>query len=220
MTGSLPNNISTLDEFQKSEHYYINNSDNIYFFGEYESQKGYNGTKVNSFISNIKKTPDRKGRPEWRYKEAAIQEAAKILSSTCANFAHYIWVPVPSSKTVNDPLHDDRLMEILKRTKLPNPLDIRKVISQKVSAIPHHLAGDNRPTVNELRENYTFHANLLHPNNSHFVIFDDILTAGCHFKACKDLILEWNPQAVIVGIFLARRKCSSDFENAEINISL
>lgn len=220
MTANLPNTLRILDENQRSEHYYVSDSDNIYFFGEYEPNKRYNESEVNSFIGNIKKNPDRRSMPDWRYKAAAIDKAAERLSSTCTNFSNYIWVPVPSSKIVGDPQHDNRLVEILNRTRLPDPPNIKEIITQKVSAHPHHLAGENRPNVSELRENYIFHNNLLHSDDSHFVIFDDLLTAGCHFKACKDLILEWKPLASIVGIFLARRKCSSGFENVEINISL
>ncbi|AOV54766.1 hypothetical protein A4C47_17660 [Escherichia coli O157:H7] len=36
------------------------------------------------------------------------------------------------------------------------------------------------------------------------VIFDDVLTAGSHFKAMKSLILQHIPEACILGLFVAR----------------
>ncbi|WP_156474719.1 hypothetical protein [Acetobacter cerevisiae] len=211
MRANLPKNRKILNEYNISEHHYISGNDTIYFFGEYEPRKGYHAGEVNSFISNLKKNVDKKGRHEWKHKIAAIQESARILSSSCRDLADYIWVPVPSSKISSDPQHDNRLVEILDLTRLPNPPYIREIITQKISTPACHLSGENRPNISGLRDNYTFHSNLLHSSNAHFVIFDDVLTSGCHFKACKDLIHRWNPNAVIVGVFLARVKHPPDF---------
>jgi len=34
--------------------------------------------------------------------------------------------------------------------------------------------------------------------------FDDVLTAGSHFKAMKNLLLQHIPDACILGLFVAR----------------
>jgi len=39
----------------------------------------------------------------------------------------------------------------------------------------------------------------------HIGLFDDVITAGSHFRAAKDLLQDRFPEAKIVGIFVARR---------------
>ena len=54
---------------------------------------------------------DRRDRPEWRYKSSAIRTLGHIirdaLNEECLTEATL--VPIPSSKTKDDPEHDDHL---------------------------------------------------------------------------------------------------------------
>ncbi|MFP2873767.1 hypothetical protein ACLEIY_16235 [Acetobacter tropicalis] len=206
MSADLPTQLSYLLEENISDHFYVSKNDDLYYFGEYKSGYGYNECSVNSFISNFKKTPDRIRKPEWRHKISAIDKSAAILSETCKKFSNYIWVPVPSSKIATDPLHDDRLLKVLKKLRFPNKPRILEIITQISSREAHHTCGENRPNKEKLKSNYVFHQDLLKPDDKNFVIFDDVLTTGCHFRACEELIHGWKPDAVITGIFLARVK--------------
>ncbi|CAM7050807.1 Adenine phosphoribosyltransferase [Escherichia coli] len=51
--------------------------------------------------------------------------------------------------------------------------------------------------------NYQLNEQLLEGCRPWIVIFDDVLTAGSHFKAMKSLILQHIPEACILGLFVA-----------------
>ncbi len=43
------------------------------------------------------------------------------------------------------------------------------------------------------------------PSVDEIMIFDDMLTTGCHFKAAQKLILDSYPNARVNGVFTVRR---------------
>lgn len=45
---------------------------------------------------------------------------------------------------------------------------------------------------------------LLSPPRDLIILFDDVLTTGSHFRACKDLLQEQFLNARIVGLFIGR----------------
>jgi hypothetical protein len=70
---------------------------------------------VNQRILNYKKGVERKGQPDWSYKEAAIKEVANLFRISILQTAgfpkraeHALLVPVPPHKTKSDPGYDDR----------------------------------------------------------------------------------------------------------------
>ena len=62
----------------------------------------------------------------------------------------------------------------------------------------------NRPSPEAIMANYQLNEQLLEGCRPWIVIFDDVLTAGSHFKAMKSLILQHIPEACILGLFVAR----------------
>ncbi len=46
-------------------------------------------------------------------------------------------------------------------------------------------------------------------------VVDDMLTAGAHFRAMKDTLVERFPDANIVGLFVTRRVIENPFEGLE-----
>ncbi|MBV8873565.1 MAG: hypothetical protein JO014_12705 [Metakosakonia sp.] len=81
--------------------------------------------------------------------------------------------------------------------------DFRELVTQRVS-MPASHAGANRPTPDQIAQNYIFnHAEAADLRNN-IVIFDDVLTAGSHYKAMKTTIRQHLPNKAIIGVFIAR----------------
>jgi hypothetical protein len=57
----------------------------------------------------IRKPMDRRDRPEWRYKSSAIRTLGQIIRDALNEewLTEATLVPIPSSKTKDDPEHDD-----------------------------------------------------------------------------------------------------------------
>jgi predicted amidophosphoribosyltransferase len=56
----------------------------------------------------------------------------------------------------------------------------------------------------ERAAHYSVDESLAHPAPDVIVLFDDILTTGCHFKAMELVLKERFPDVEILGLFLAR----------------
>jgi predicted amidophosphoribosyltransferase len=180
-----------------SDHCALSPDDNCYFLFEYH--------EGSAWINNLKKKIDRKSKPEWPYKEWTIQQLAAELASALpdiVNFTTTTFIPIPPSKTHDNPLYDDRLLQILQRS-CPADADIRESIATREDhAAAHESEEQDRPTINELQNNYTW-VESTQPLRPNIVLFDDVITNGTHFTACKRFLLQHQPAAHITGIFIA-----------------
>jgi predicted amidophosphoribosyltransferase len=147
---------------------------------------------------------DRRGRPEWGYKDRAIQEAAEQLRGSLNPefIRRATFIPVPPSKERQHILYDDRMTQVLQR--LGAEADVRELVYQRESMEDAHSA-DIRPGPNDLYANYALDETLTEGEVTQIAIVDDVLTTGCHFKAMQQILSENYPQAPIVGLFIARR---------------
>jgi hypothetical protein len=189
--------LTKIDELLLTAHSSLSPGDDCYFLLEY--QEG------SALINNLKKKMDRRQKPEWPYKEWTIQQIAAELAAALPDIVDFITttlIPIPPSKTRNNPLYDDRLLQIL-RLACPADADLREPIANREDHTAAHESEHERPTVDELIDNYTWleTAKPLHPN---IVLFDDVITNGTHFTACKRFLLQHHPAAHITGIFIAR----------------
>jgi predicted amidophosphoribosyltransferase len=69
---------------------------------------------------------------------------------------------------------------------------------------------DDRPRPADLLAIYTIDETKIEPEPNKLVIFDDLLTTGCHFKAVAQLLRDRFPNTPIIGLFIARRAPESD----------
>jgi hypothetical protein len=190
-----------------SEHASLSMDDDCYFLLEYTAHTDSTHSLGNTFIRNLKKKMDRKGKFEWPYKEWTIQQVAAALAAaipSLVDFTNTTFVPIPPSKIRSNPLFDDRVSQIL-RLACPADADIREAIVCRDDHTPAHESDEHRrPAINELMNNYIWIDNNrpLRPNT---VLFDDLITAGNHFIACKRFVLEHQPATRITGIFVGRR---------------
>lgn len=196
-----------IDEGNRRDHYYLKEEDSCYFFGELISRGGFNASPTNKLISNFKKSVLKRGKPEYMYKEQAIDKVASLVRGAFNPGAKptLTIVPVPPSKTRNHPEYDDRLTLAL--SKIGEGWDVRELIIARDSMRAHHeYGGEKRPTPDELYEKLMVDENCLSqkPVQQEIVLFDDVLTAGAHFKACKRLLQERFKGCNVTGLFIAR----------------
>ncbi|CUI28128.1 hypothetical protein LA03_32125 [Burkholderia gladioli] len=204
-----------IDALTLPDHHYLDAQDICYYAGEYTAGEGHAYSETNQLILNFKKSMDKRGTAQWQYKERAILQAAAIFRAAIKADAEITFVPIPPSKAKNDPLYDDRMLQLLQAVCKGRHTDIRELVVQRESSAAAHLS-DTRPTPDELVANYQLDESLAEPAPQTIFVVDDVLTTGCHFKAVKQVLGRRFPEARIVGLFLARRAPKSvdlDFDS-------
>ena len=207
--------VLAIDSLALPDHHYLDGDDTCYYAGEYTAGEGHAYSDTNQLILNLKKSVDRRGRPEWRYKELAISQAAAILRGALKERARLTLVPVPPSKARTDPAYDDRMLRLLQQVSVGRPYDVRELVVQVNSTPAAHLA-ERRPTPDELVANYRLDERLVEPAPDTIFIVDDVLTTGCHYKAVKQVLQRRFPDATIRGLFVARRVPKSAFDAFDV----
>ncbi|MFJ5401301.1 hypothetical protein [Pectobacterium sp. CHL-2024] len=203
--------LTKIDELTRPDHYHLDESDNCYFFGEYTARKSFSHSETNQLILNLKKGNDKRGSYEYRYKGIAIQKVADLITSTINNLNDFTFVPVPPSKCNTDLAYDDRITAILKLCQQVNrSFEFREIITQRQSMEASHNS-IARPTPAEIAANYQFNQVLTAGVRNNIVIFDDVLTAGSHYKAMKDTIRHYLPNVGVIGLFVARTARDSEW---------
>ena len=144
---------------------------------------------------------------QWDYKNQAIQTIGDTFRGILGqeNIERGIWVPIPPSKHRSHEEYDDRMLRVLQCMGRDFNIDIREMITVRETRIASHQS-DIRPSVEGIKNNLLLDSSAFHDLPSKpIALFDDIITAGTHFKACQQLILEYQPNAKIIGVFVARR---------------
>lgn len=210
--------IKELKKEHFDDHSFLEPEDSIYYMKDYSSRAGYS-LDGNSLILNLKKGVERKESDEWEYKEKAISFIADSISYAMDTIPPPLgrtvyWVPVPPSKVKSDPLYDDRICRIINEA-IEKTTSHKHVLAEIVIQNHNRDASStslNKRIISKLVENYLIKEI---PNynidTDIIIIFDDVLTTGCHFKAVEAKILSIYPDAKISGIFVARRVIDSSF---------
>ena len=204
--GSFPRRLTRVDDLTRSDHWYLAADDVCYFIGEYTARQGYAYSDTNQLIVNFKKPLERRGRPEWRYKKVAIQQAAAAFRRGLnpEAFERLTFVPIPPSKARDDPLHDNRLTQMLQAIQDQPPLDIREIIVQTESTDAVHGL-EERPCPEQIAALYRIDETLSTPVPGIIAVVDDLLTTGAHFRAAHSILSERFPAIQVIGLFIARR---------------
>jgi hypothetical protein len=207
----LNNRFLKIDDLARSDHSYLEVTDDCYYIGEYTARGGHACSETNQLIHNFKKGVEKRGRPEWAYKERAIGTIANMIRGNVKPDAVLTFVPIPPSKATSHSLYDNRMSRVLTMASSGRPSDVRELIVQIQSVEATHLA-NSRPSPDEVLRNYRLDESLILPEPQIIFLVDDVLTTGCHFKAAKRLLLARLPNANVVGLFVARRVPNSDFD--------
>jgi hypothetical protein len=203
--------LTVIDDLLRRDHYYLTADDEVAFFGEYTARKGYAHSDTNQLIINLKKKPNKRGLPEWKYKEQAIQRASDIirggfdLNKLLADGV--VIVPMPPSKARGHPLHDDRMLRVA--LGVHPALQVRELLRCKLSMDASHES-DVRPKPPELAANMEIDEGKADPPPTTILLLDDVLTTGAHFVAAKQVLRGRFPAADVLGVFVARRLPETD----------
>jgi phosphoribosylpyrophosphate synthetase len=204
-----------LEIIDKSFHSDLENNDECYYLRDYTRGTGFQGSPTNDLILNFKKGVKYKGTVQYPYKIKAIDQISnEILEGFKAHLKipNPIFCPIPPSKAKDHPEYDDRLIQVLTKVQTEFPMQILELIETSTSHVPQHNA-EVRMSLLELKDHLQFMNKGIDLNGKAVFLFDDIITNGRHFKACKQLILEHYPQARVIGLFIARRIEDPNLEN-------
>ncbi len=199
--------LSKVDDLILHEHHWLASDDNCFFLREYTAGAGYAHGDTNNLISNLKKKPERRDKPDWKYKVRAIQQAGRELREAIGDkpLCSVTIVPIPPSKTkANRQEYDDRLIQIVRVMTAGLPCDVRELVLQRADMPAAHESAV-RAKPQELYENYYVDEKVANPVPTRILIIDDVLTAGAHFAAMKRRLLERFPGVTLFGCFFARR---------------
>ena len=201
----FPQRLTKVDALSLPDHTYLNADDDCYFLGEYTSHTDFNFSETNDLISNLKKEMDKKGLQEWYYKERDMGRVSETFRVALENqLDQWTFVPIPPSKTKDNPLYDDRMTLILNGIRPRPPLDVRELIVQTQSTEAAHT-GAVRLSPEEIEALYVIDEGLCQVPIAQIAIVDDVLTAGSHFRAAKSVLTNKFPTTRIIGLFIARR---------------
>lgn len=196
--------------------------DECYYLFDFYPGKRYGFDPGNDLVKNFKRRVDRSDGAALNRKDWAMQDIAYLLGPALTSLfdpATTTFVPVPPSATRSTPLYDDRVAELL-RLACPATADIRELVVCRQEREPVHFSAE-RPSAEELLANYELGegaggvgelgaaalnaAAAVEPVRERIVVFDDVITSGNHFVACKRFLLGHFPGRQVVGVFVARR---------------
>ena len=212
---SFPQHATTIDELTRSDHIYLDDDDLCLFIGEYTSSAGYQHSATNQLIFNLKKDMNRRNKPDWHYKGAAIRKVAqtieKVLKESTLN--EFTFVPIPPSKVRGDPDHDDRMLRMVRAIRPSKPVDARELIIQIENTDAMHVS-ETRLRPDEIEALYRIDEGQVLPAPTAIILVDDMLTKGAHFKAAQSVLRKQFPGVPVYGLFVARRVLPqiNDFE--------
>jgi hypothetical protein len=208
-----PPRLQKIDDLVRRDHFYLESSDECYYWGEYSARQGYSYSETNSLILNFKKSLTKHSLPEWQYKERAIDTISAIFRVIFQPrmFASTTLIPVPPSKSKSHPEYDDRLFRLLQKIGEGRNADIRELVVQTQSREAAHQS-DDRPRPQDLEVIYKIDETLSRPDPGNIIVFDDVLTTGCHFKAMQKVLNHQFPNAQIFGVFIARCLHDTDYD--------
>jgi hypothetical protein len=206
--------LQIIDDTNRHDHFYLGEDDECFYLYEYTAGAGWSGGTTNQLIHNLQK---KKGDGGYHYKAPAIAQCARDFSQAINAkwLATATLVPVPPSKNKADPLFDDRMVQVCRAIRSPNPSDVREIVEQ-INSTDNFKSGNRKSPV-ELSANYRIAANELAQARPIIGVVDDVLTTGSHFKAVKGKILAERPGAKVVGFFIARRAIPNPFADVSID---
>jgi hypothetical protein len=201
---SWSGSLRLVGDLERPDHWYLTEADVCYFFGEYTAHKGYAHSATNQLIANLKKKPSTRSTPQWGYKTAAIGRIARAIAANLKPGAlqGLTFVPIPPSKPPDSPEYDDRMSQVARQ--IGPDCDVREILHTVRERDPRHMTSDKRHPA-ALRATLGIRDELIVKPPQLVVLLDDVLTTGCSYTVCRDMLVEAIPGLQVVGIFVARR---------------
>lgn len=203
--------LRTIGELERPDHWHLLEGDQCVFFGEYTPGENWEHSSTNQLILNLKKKPSRaQGTPQWRHKLRAIREVATVIRANLRPeaLATTLFVPIPSSKGPAHPDFDPRMLAVARAIGQPaRPVELITAIGDRPA---FHENNDPR-NPEELMAQLQVSADPLPPNAERVMLLDDMITTGCSFRACKNLLEAQYPGIPVFGLFVSRRVLPNPF---------
>lgn len=201
------------------EHYYLTPYDECYYLFDYKPGAGFEDNVVNQFIGNYK-SKSSPGGNRYLYSRMSALNQVRLILSACLpdvfDLNEITLVPVPGSKTKSSVEYDDRNLRVLGLMQHLG-LSVQELLHTQKDTLPVHKSV-RRPSLSELKSNLAVDAEKCRDVKRKIVLFDDMLTSGAHYTACRELLEEVLPEADIAAVFIARRSLNwQPLEIAEYN---
>jgi hypothetical protein len=200
-------NLLQIDELVFDQHPYLEPSDLCFYLKEYTAYAGFSHSYANDLIFNFKKSMDKRGTLEWKWKAWAIGQITQLLVEShpeVTDLSHIIFVPIPPSKVKTDDLYDDRIVQVTAAFCTARNGDFREILSIKENIEPSHEA-IQRPKPSEIEANLILDMDMCVVQKEFIILVDDMITTGAHFKACQNKLKAVFQNAMIKGMFITRR---------------
>lgn len=210
LDGSWSPQIRKIGDLERSDHYYLTEDHDCYFFGEYTAHQGYSHSSTNQIISNLKKSPTVRGTSQWPYKVKAIRRVAACIGNAINPEAigRITLVPIPPSKMKNHSEYDDRMVAVARAVS--NGIDVRELIVSTADREAAHKNDQQRLKPHQLMGMLQIDEAVCPPVPREIFLIDDVVTTGCSFVACRTLLQNRFPNIAVSGIFAARRAIGND----------
>ena len=202
--------LTRINPEQTVEYHYLDRSDRCYCLGFYHSGEGFDGLGLNRMVLDLKREPGtRDSNPDaWQVKNEAITRISSILTISAGKLfpgKRSTLVPIPPSKKIGDPEHDDRMLQICNQIAAGlASVEVSELFVIKKSVQASHLSR-TRPTKEQLKENLRM---MIRDDDyrpeTRVILLDDVLTSGAHYSACKELLEGVFPAVTVMGVFVAR----------------
>ncbi|MEM1243930.1 MAG: hypothetical protein AAGG80_03825 [Pseudomonadota bacterium] len=206
---SFRHRLTRLDELELREVVALEENDLCYYWRTRTTIKNISSDKLysetHSLISNLKIKEKEINR--LHHRQPAIEQCAHEMIALLPPevFRQYTFIPIPASKSSKNVYPVSNLtyvLEQIKKIAYPS-LDSRELITQYEPTLTNHHSSQ-RQSVEELARNYCIRDKFMHPIPQKIILFDDVISAGRHFKAAQNHLLQHFSEIKIIGIFIAR----------------
>ncbi|MQW86391.1 hypothetical protein [Sinorhizobium saheli] len=203
-------------DLERPDHFYLDDTDRCAYFGDYTARAGFAHSYTNQIISNLKKSPLVRHTAQWPHKEKAIVTIGAAVANNVATngWQNTAFVPMPSSKRPDSPEYDDRMVQVARA--MGHNADVRELLYTAVERNAMHTSAERRDP-DALRASLAVNHQLTGNPRPHVVLLDDVLTTGCSFKVCKEMIAEIWPGTQVTGVFVARRVIPNPFAALDLD---
>lgn len=209
--------LRTIGELERPDHWHLEEGDSCVFFGEYTPGENWGHSSTNQLILNLKKKPSRaRGTPQWPHKMRAIRDVAAAirLNLMPEALATTLFVPIPSSKGPTHPDFDPRMLQIAQGIGQPaRAAELIEAIGDRPAFHENNEPRDPEVLMQQLQVS----TSPLPPNSERIILIDDMITTGCSYRACKNLLEAQYPDVPVFGLFVARRILPNPFAAFDIH---